>query len=307
MASPTVLPHPPDTGGLRRALLAVSVLDDVDVLPCDDGVLLEVPGPTEAPRRVHLGWAAVAAVAGPWSAGSAQARLRLSSWLRSHLAVAGARDPAALVSACARALALPVAGGLHPGAGSGWARVRVLGGALEVGLGVVGLESTTRDATTAASAAPGAPRPQPAAIPLWPDVAAAAGLDDGALDAVWAGAAERALRMGALSAVRLRRDHEEGQRAGEALRLVLRPVGGCDVLTLLATGPVRAALAAVDGVGMAHVAVPDRTRGWCDSRRAQPDFLAAAWSATSPMDRGVPGLLLVTADEVMHASTVSRC
>ena len=79
---------------------------------------------------------------------------------------------------------------------------------------------------------------------------------------------------------------------------MLRPVGGCDVLTLLATGAVRAVLAGVDAAGMAVVAVPDRTRGWCDTRRVEPDFLLAAWSATPPRERGVQQALLVTADEV---------
>jgi hypothetical protein len=86
---------------------------------------------------------------------------------------------------------------------------------------------------------------------------------------------------------------------------VLRPVDGCDVLTLLATWPLRRELAASDGTGLRQVAVPDRTRGWFDNRRVDRDFIAAAWSATAPEHRGVGAPLLVTADEVALARSLS--
>ncbi len=300
------------TGEARRALLAVSVLDDVtgaddaggagsaDLVPGDGGMVLEVTRAAGPPRRVHLPWAAAAAVIGPWSAGSPQARARLVGWLRTHAAIATAADPAGLVRDGARAVAVVVGGQLHPGPGTGWVRARVPGGVLEVGVGLV-LPGTR------------------IAEPLWPDAAAAAGLDAADLDAVWAACDEHALRMGALCARRVSRDlgapgHPDGvdgagarldgsrrtTRGGPdaARALVLRPVGGCDVLTLLATSPVRRVLADRDPIGMAVVAAPDRTRGWCDTRRVESDFLLAAWSATAPRDRGVPWALLVTADEV---------
>jgi hypothetical protein len=82
---------------------------------------------------------------------------------------------------------------------------------------------------------------------------------------------------------------------------VLRPVGGCDVLTLLGTRPLRAALAGGDGSGMRAVAVPTRQRGWFDLRRVDPAFVGAAWAATTEADRGLSSALLVTRDEVATA------
>ena len=253
---------------LRRALLAVSVLDDVDLAPADDGVVLLVPGRAAVPLSAD----AAAAVLGPWAPGSPEGHVRLSSWLRAHRAVAASDDAPGLLHRRARALALPPDGALAPAAASGWARARVLGGVLLVGLGMV------------------EERPRAAATPLWPDVAEAAGVGRHALDALWSAAAAHAVRMGALSAGRLRRDGRE--------RGVLRPVGGCDVLTLLATGPVRHELATGDGTGMRTVAVPDRTRGWFDARRVDAVFISAAWVATPVADRGTAAPLLVTADEV---------
>ncbi len=266
---------------LRRALLAVSVLDDVDLAPTDDGVVLQVaPGDGPGPGRpgVPLSLDAATAVLGPWAPGSPEGHVRLSSWLRAHRAVAASTDPAGLLRRRVRALALTGDAALAPAAGSGWARARVLGGLLVVGLGLV--EERARASTT----------------PLWPDVAAAAGVGEVALGALWGAAAEHALRMGALSATRLQRDGRE--------RGVLRPVGGCDVLTLLATGPVRHELATGDGTGMRTVAVPDRTRGWFDSRRVDAVFISAAWAATPVADRGTAVPLLVTADEVVARQQV---
>ncbi|MGZ4614045.1 MAG: hypothetical protein ACXV4A_00655, partial [Actinomycetes bacterium] len=39
--------HAPDALALRRLALAVSVLDDVDIVPLDDGVMLTGPVPVE--------------------------------------------------------------------------------------------------------------------------------------------------------------------------------------------------------------------------------------------------------------------
>jgi hypothetical protein len=96
--------------------------------------------------------------------------------------------------------------------------------------------------------------------------------------------------MGALAAARLGRD---GPTDG-----VIRPVGGCDVLALLASASLRRHLAMGDSTGMRAVAVPMRRRGWYDLSRIDPAFVGAAWSATDELDRGVPRPLLVTADEV---------
>lgn len=275
--------HRSHAGDLRRALLAVSVLDDLDLVPADDAVVMPVPGAARGGQVLRLPVATASAVLGGWSPTSLQARLRLRSWLRTHRALAAAPHPAALLRERVRALALPHDGAWHPGVAlaSAWVRARVLGGALEVGLGVMGADESS------------------AAVPLWPDLPAAAGLDQDQTDALWASAGEHALRMGALAARRLARDAPApGARQGARTTRTLRPVGGCDVPTLLATGPVRAQVVAGDRAGMVAVSVPDRTRGWFDARHVDPAFVAAAWSATEPAARGVASPLLVTADEV---------
>ena len=274
--------HRPRAGDLRRALLAVSVLDDLDLVPADDAVVMPVPGAARGGQVLELPVAAASEVLGGWAPASLQARLRLRSWLRAHRALAAAPHPAALLRERVRALALPHDGAWHPGAAlaGAWSRARVLGGALDVGLGVVGTDESG------------------AAVPLWPDLPAAAGLDQAGTDALWASAGEHALRMGALAAKRLSRDAPPARPGGTGGVRMLRPVGGCDVPTLLATGPVRARVVADDPVGAVVVSVPDRTRGWFGSGHVDPAFVAAAWSATEPAARGVASPLLVTADEV---------
>jgi hypothetical protein len=123
--------------------------------------------------------------------------------------------------------------------------------------------------------------------PLPPGVALAAGVDTVRW---WPHLKRHADRMGALAAARLGRD---GTAEG-----VIRPVGGCDVLALLASPSLRRHLATGDGTGMRAIAVPMRRRGWYDLNRIDPAFVGAAWSATEELDRGLPRPLLVTADEV---------
>jgi hypothetical protein len=99
--------------------------------------------------------------------------------------------------------------------------------------------------------------------------------------------------MGALAAARLTRD---GGSSG-----VLRPVGGVDALTLLASRAVRRHLAETDSTGMRAIACPVRARAWFDLARIDPAFVGAAWGATDEWDRGLPRPLLVTVDEVAIA------
>ena len=101
-------------------------------------------------------------------------------------------------------------------------------------------------------------------------------------------------RMGALAAARL---------AGNP---VLRPIGDCDVVTLLGSRALREALCAHDGTGMRAAAVPMRRRGWLDLSRIDPAFTAAAAAATSPDERGFARPLLLTADEVALAPEGGR-
>ena len=274
----------PRSGDLRRALLAVSVLDDLDLLPSDDAVVMPVPGAARGGQVLVLPVATATDVLGGWDPTSQQARLRLRSWLRAHRALAAAPHPAAFLREKVRALAVTHDGLWYPGAAlaGAWVRARLLGGALEAGLGMVGTDESG------------------VAVPLWPDLPAAAGLGRDEGDALWASAGEHALRMGALAARRLARDTAapRGATRGSGGTRTLRPVGGCDVPTLLATGPVRAQVVADDPVGAVALSVPDRTRGWFGPGHVDPAFVAAAWSATEPAARGVASPLLVTADEV---------
>jgi hypothetical protein len=246
---------------LRRCVLAVSVLADVDVVPSDDGVTL--PGPP----AVTVGWAEIATAAGPDPTG-AVARLRVEELLRLHTVVAALGPEAAeRLRATARVVALPPGHADH--LGIGWVRERLPGGALELGVGVHGLLGEGDRVT-----------------PLHPGVARAAGVEGSRW---WPQLRRHADRMGALAAARLGRDGTEG---------VLRPVGACDVLALLASSSLRRHIATGDGTGMRAVAVPMRRRGWYDVSRVDPAFVGAAWSATDELERGVPRPLLVTADEV---------
>ncbi len=253
---------------LRRCVLAASVLDDLDVDPDDDGVHL--PGCTP------LAWADVAATAGPAPAGAltggardttpGAARLRVRQLLLAHRELH--RRTARRV-----ALAVPRGADRHPG--TGWGSTAVLGGALDLGPGVVvahaGCERT---------------------LPV-PAVSARA---TGAAAELTAAQREHLEAMGALAAHRLHRD--EGGRDGG----VLRPVGGCDVPTLLAAASLRAHLVAAGGV-LRAVAVPERTRGWFDLARVDPAFVVAAWAVTDPADRGLRRPVLVTREEVAPAPT----
>jgi hypothetical protein len=250
-------------------VLAVSVLDDVDLDPHPLGVRL--PGP----HPVTVGWATVRAVSGDAEPGSSAVRRRLGVWLRLRRLVADLAEEAVdVLVESSRALALPPGHVDHGGAA--WVCETVLGGALDAGVGVVGLLGDPDDV-----------------VPLHPLVASAAGADSAAW---WPQLRRHADTMGALAAHRLARDAATG-RPG-----VLRPVGGCDVPTLLLSPALRAHLAGGDGSGMRAVAVPVRTRGWYDLARIDPAFVGAAWSATAEVDRGLPRPLLVTADEVRLVS-----
>jgi len=256
---------PADRALLRRGVLAASVLDDVDVDLDDDGLWL--------PGCAPLAWADVElAAAGPGSAldgGEEAVRARVRDLLLAHreLHRAGARRVA---------LGLPADAVGHLGAA--WRSTRVLGGAVDLGPGVVvpwGSGERVLPVPAVSAAATGAD----------PRLSAA---DRAHLEA-----------MGALVVERLQRD------AGVRGQDVLRPVGGCDVPTLLASATLREHL--VGGPGrsagslLRAVAVPVRTRGWFDLARIDPAFVGAAWTATDPAERGFSRALLVTRDEVALA------
>lgn len=246
----------PSVEQLRRGVFAVSVLNDVDLLLTDRGVLL-----TGDPS-VEVHWAQCVSAVGAADPESDLGRSLLDRWLRLGRWVATGADPSTV-----RPLGLPVGHPLHPG--QGWAYEHVLGGALDVGLAVVGLDGADPDRVLA----------------LPPGVLAGADADLGS----WRSAARDYLeRMGRLAADRWR---------SAAATDPFRPLGDCDVVTLLGSRAFRNALATAQG-GMCPIAAPMRTRGWTDLRRIDPAFSVAAAAATDERDRGFDRPLLITADEV---------
>jgi len=254
----------PESLELRRLALAVSVLDDVDIVPLDDGVLLSGITPVE------VSWLELRRALGGADPDGGVARARLRDWLRGRR-LAADHHPDHLREV-ARPVGLPVDHPLHPGLD--WVRHRVLGAALDLGFGFAGVG------------------PDPDAVVVIPQGALdAAGIDPGPW---WPVAGDYLERMGALAAERL---------AGNPL---LRPIGDCDVVTLLGSRALRAALCAQDGSGMRAAAVPMRRRGWLDLTRIDPAFTAAAAAATDLAERGFSRPLLLTVDEVAMAPEGGR-
>lgn len=187
---------------------------------------------------------------------------RLARWLIARQLISQLR-PDELVTRV-RPVGLPRGHALHPGAG--WAGDEILGDALDLGLGVMG--AGAQDVTV---------------VP--PQMWEAAGIDP---TPVWPRARSYLAAMCLLAV----------QRRAKAPREVLRPMGDCDVVTLLAAREYRKTLTSPDG-GMTAVAVPMRRRGWTDLRAIDPAFAVTAASLTAPEERGFAGPLLVTADEVV--------
>jgi hypothetical protein len=243
---------------LRRGVLAVSVLRDVDVEPARLGVRLPGTPP------VWVSWTECRRALAGHDPESDAGRTRLAGWLLARRWAADSGREHLLLAL--RPVGLPVDHLLHPGLG--WVCERVLGDALDLGLGAVGLDPADPDRV----------------VLLPTDVLDASGIDAGA---AWAGVATELERLGALAAARLRLD-----RKG-----VLRPLGDADVLTLLGSRALRTALATEAG-GMAAVVAPMRRRGWTRIALVDPAFGPAAAAATSAAERGFPRPLLLTADEV---------
>ena len=243
---------------LRRGVLAVSVLHDVDVDPCPLGVMM--PGkPT-----LSVPWGECRTALAGRHPESDEGRARLAAWL---LARRRARDlPSERLVAVLRPVGLPTDHVLHPG--GSWVRERVLGNALDLGLGAVGLDPADPDRVDLL--------PTPALV--------TAGISP---VTAWEGARVYLEQMGALAVARLGRD----------ARGVLRPFGDCDVLTLLGSRTLRQALAD-EHQGLAPVLAPMRRRGWTRLALVDPAFGPAAAAATDAVDRGFPRPLLITADEL---------
>jgi hypothetical protein len=249
---------------LRRCVLAVSVLDDIDALPGPDGVVL--PG---APP-VAVTWNELTRVVAAADPEGPAARRRVRAWLRLRRRLADLPDPVS----SSRPVGLPVGHVLHPG--PAWVRYRVLGGVLDVGTGFSGLLDDPDEVVVV----PG-------------ELLEAAGLDDRAW---WHRSLAYLDQMGTVAAERL------SAEAGT----VLRPIGDCDVVTLLASVAFRAALCQADPTGLRSVAVPMRRRGWLDLGRIDPAFAVAAAAATEPAERGFERPVLVTREEVVMAPVGGR-
>jgi hypothetical protein len=252
---------PVPSAALRETLLAAQVLDDIDLELHADGVTL-VDG-TPIPIR----WSSILAATGGAPLGSNRARHRIVAWLRLRRRIAD--FPADLLFEQSRALGLPTGHALYPG--RGWVRTQVLGDALVLGLGVLGLDPAKPDDVEVVPAS------------IWRSAHINPAL-------LWEACHPHLERMGGLAAVRWRRDGEN----------VLRPMGGCDVVTLLGSRSLRAALVR-DAGGMRPVVAPMRTRGWTSLSRLDPAFGPAAAEATDHHDRGFRRPVLVTADEVVLA------
>ena len=233
------------------------VLHDVDLEPAPLGVTL-----TGNPS-VWVSWGECRRALAGTSPQSDEGRRRLADWLRARRWCADAGPD---VAAMLRPVGLPVDHAVHPG--PDWVRERVLGGALELGLGAVGLDPTRPDAV----------------VPVPTSAVRSVGLH---VDVEWVTARAELERLGALAAQRLQRD-PKGQ---------LRPYGDADALTLLGSRSLRAALAGASG-GMAAAVVPMRSRGWTRLASIDPAFGPAAAAATEPAERGFARPLLLTADEV---------
>lgn len=246
---------------VRRCALAVSVLSDLDIRPAEGGIVL--PGLPEIFVSDDDLWRAVAAA----DPETGRARRRLTRWLSARRAVA--ERSLDELAETVRPVGLPLRHELHPG--DEWVRQRVLGGCLDLGVGFVGLDSSDRDRVVVV--------PQ--------SVLAATGLDPAPW---WRGATEYLENMGALAISRWRR----------APSAALRPMGDCDVITLLASEVFRGALCA-DANGMRAVAVPVRHRGWLELSRIDPAFVQAAAAIASDEERGFPRPVLLTVDEVAVA------
>lgn len=253
---------------LRRLLLAVQVLHDIDLVLDEHAVVLATgAGPVRVPFATCLAVVQGAALDG------ARARDRLARWLR--LRRCAAEAGADTLAAALRPVGLPVGHALHPG--PGWALTRILGGSLELGPGAAGLDPQRPDDVCVVPAT------------LW----RSAGVDPAPL---WPAALDLLERMGALAARRWQLD------PGQALR----PMGDCDVVTLLGSASLRAALAGGDGGGMRPAIVPMRRRGWTRLSRFDPAFGPAAAMATAAEERGFLRPVLVTAGEVVEVGQGGR-
>lgn len=251
MPRPTILE-------LRRGALAVSVLHDLDIEPAPLGITLTGRPP------VWISWGECRDALADEDPETQAGRERLAAWVQARRWAADAGSAALTQSV--RPVGLPVDHVVHPG--PTWVRERVLGGALDLGLGAVRLDPTDPDRVVLLPS------------PVLDDL----GLDP---DRLWARLRARLEELGALAAERVRHD-AKGQ---------LRPCGDADAVTLLGARSLRTSMAERAG-GLAAAVVPMRRLGWTNLSLVDPAFGPAAAAASLAQDRGFPRPVLVTADEV---------
>ena len=252
-------PEPPQ---LRRCALAVAVLHDLDILPGIDCLVL-----TGTPN-VEVTWTECRRALGGEDPESDDGRHRLARWLMLRRWLAD--RPLGDLAERARPYGSPVESPLH--SGLDWVRRRVLGDALDLGFGFVGLD----------------PRDPDKVLPVPQRLLDSASIN---VDEWWPTAVVYLERMGQMATERMARNPEAP----------LRPMGDCDVVTLLGSMTFRSVIA--DGVpdGMRTIAVPMRSRGWLDLARVDPAFSAAAARLTAADERGFSRPLLVTREELVLA------
>jgi hypothetical protein len=251
---------------LRRGVLAVSVLHDLDIEPNKQGVRL-----TGRPT-VFVSWVECRRALAGVHPETDEGRGRLARWLLARRWVAD-RSRLELIERI-RPVGLPHDHALH--LGRDWVQRNVLGDALDLGLGFVDLDPTDPDRVML--------------VP--PPALDAAGLDAGLL---WQHAQEYLDQMGTLAAGRL----------GSDRRGTIRPIGDCDVVTLLGSRSLRTAIAERAG-GMGTVVAPMLRRGWTELALVDPAFAPTAWAVTPPLERGFPRPALVTRDELVVATPGGR-
>ena len=257
----------PNVRALRRCVLAVSVLDDVDLIPKERHVIVE------GDPAIRLPWRLVRRAIAGADPETPLARHRLAAWLQAARWAADHGRPGLRTKA--RPYAVPVAHPNHPGLD--WVRERIFGEALDLGMGFVGLDPTRPDTV----------------LPVPPGIFEVLKID---VEPWWPLASAYLDEMASVASLRRRRQPAN----------VLRPMGDCDVVTLLASRIFRSSLVRGDSTGMRGVAVPMRSRGWLDLARIDPAFASAAAAATELDERGFDRPLLVTADEVVQAPEGGR-
>jgi hypothetical protein len=255
-------PAAPTAVELRRGVLAVSVLHDLDIEPAKLGVTLtEVPG-------VWVSWGECRRALAGHDPETPDGRERLARWLLARRWAADVNLDE--LRERLRPVGLPVDHVLHPGLD--WIRRRVLGDALDLGFGAVDIDPDDPDHVVLL--------PQP--------LLDAMGLD---AELEWQRAEAYLERMGAVAAERMQLDAKRQ----------LRPIGDCDAVTLLGATSLRTAIA-TDAGGLGAVVAPMRKRGWTKLTLIDPAFGPAAAAATSREERGFSRPLLVTAEELALAA-----